>query len=355
MAFDYETVKRALTDHETFSSRHGPVEWMVFLDPPRHSKIRALISQAFTPKSVANLEPRIRHFSTELLDHGIERGQMDLAADFSIPLPTMVIAEMLGMPLSDLPRFKVWNDIMLKMSYSVPGGSAAAGVVDAFRSATAEMNDYLTILLTERRANPRDDLLSRLLHAQIDGERLTQLEILGFFQLLLLAGSETTTNLVNNAILCFIEHPDQLSRLQAHPELLPCAIEEVLRYRSPLQWMFRLTKRDVELLGQKIPAGKLLLTMIGSANRDPRHFPNPNQFDIARDPNPHIAFGHGMHFCLGAPLARLEARIALTDFLARAKNFGLATNQPWEPRPGVHVHGPARLPIRFDPAPRLSA
>jgi cytochrome P450 len=183
----------------------------------------------------------------------------------------------------------------------------------------------------------------------VDGERLTEDEILGFVQLLLVGGQETTVNLLNNAVLCFIENPEQLARLQAAPDLLPCAIEEVLRYRSPVQWMPRATRRDVPMHGQVIPAGKLVLPMIGSANHDPKQFRDPERFDITRDPNPHIAFGHGIHSCLGAPLARLEARIALADFLERVKEFRLAGFDPWEPRKALHVYGPSRLPIRFTP------
>jgi cytochrome P450 len=183
----------------------------------------------------------------------------------------------------------------------------------------------------------------------VDGERLTQAEILAFFQLLLLAGQETTTNLINNAILCFVEHPDQLARLRAVPDLLPSAIEEVLRFRSPLQWIGRKTTCQVELHGQVIPAGRLVLAMIGSANRDPRQFPAADRFNIGRGDNGHLAFGQGLHFCLGAPLARLEARIALADLLERLKDLRLASDEPWEPRKGLHVHGPARLPIQFVP------
>jgi len=175
------------------------------------------------------------------------------------------------------------------------------------------------------------------------------------FQLLLLAGSETTTNLINNAVLCLVENPDQLARLQAAPELLPSAIEEVLRYRSPLQWMYRLTRRDVAVHGQVIPAGKLVLPMLGAANRDPQQFRDADRFDIARQPNPHVAFGHGLHFCLGAPLARLEGRIALADLLVRLEGFRLASADPWEPRQGAHVLGPTRLPIRFEPGRRAAA
>jgi len=234
MLFDYEGVKWILSDHDAFSSRLGP-DWLVFADPPRHTKLRALISQAFTPRSVANLEPRIRELSRELLDQTIERGDMDLAGDFSVPLPIMVIAEMLGIDLAERQRFKCWTDVILKMSYTIGGGEQVSRAVTAeFTAVTAEMNTYLTDVLRQRRAAPKDDLLTRLVQAEVDGERLTQEEILGFFQLLLLAGSETTTNLINNAILCLIENPKELARLIANPGLLPLAIEEVLRYRSPL-------------------------------------------------------------------------------------------------------------------------
>ena len=352
MIFDYEGVKQVLNDHEAFSSSHGPAEWLVFLDPPRHSKLRALISRAFTPRSLANLEPRIRELSRALLDQKIERGEMDLGEDFSLPLPLMVIAEMLGIPVADQARFKRWNDVILNMSYTVPGGEGAAGARSDFKAVTVEMNTYLTVLLDERRLAPRDDLLTRLVEAEVDAERLTQVEILGFFQLLLLAGSETTTNLINNAILCFVENPDQLARLRAAPGLLPLAIEEVLRYRSPLQWTFRWTMREVQVHGQVIPAGRLVLAMLGSANRDPRQFRDAARFDITRDPNPHIAFGHGIHFCLGAALSRLEASIALPQLLERLKGFALASDEPWEPRKGLNVHGPLHLPIRFQPGTR---
>jgi cytochrome P450 len=352
MVFDYEGVKRVLSDHEAFSSRNGP-DWLVFLDPPRHVKLRAIISQAFTPRSVAGLEPRIRELSRGLLDDVIERGAMDLAADYAVPLPMMVIAEMLGIPPADRSLFKRWSDVILFMSYTVSGSlEEGRAAVQEFAAVTVEMKDYLTGLLAERRSAPRDDLLTRLVGAEVDGERLTEEEILGFFQLLLLAGSETTTNLINSAVLCFIENPDQLARLRAAPDLLPAAIEEVLRYRSPVQWMYRVARRDVEVNGQPIPAGKLVLAVIGSANHDPRQFRDPGRFDVARDPNPHLAFGHGLHFCLGAPLARLEARIALADLLERVKGFALASDEPWEPRRGLHVHGPTRLPIRFEPGRR---
>jgi cytochrome P450 len=360
MIFDYEGVKRALNDHEAFSSsmftaKRANPEWFIFFDPPRHTKLRALIMRAFTLRMVANLAPRIRELSRELLDQRIEDGEMDLAADFSVPLPMMVIAEMLGVPPKDRPRFTRWNDVMLSLSFAVPGGEQAAQASKEFFVLKDEISAYLGELLAQRRAAPRDDLLTKLVQAEVDGERLTDDDIRGFFQLLLIAGSETTTNLLNNTILCLIENPDQLARLRATPDLLPSTIEEVLRYRSPVQWMFRATSRDVEVQGQKIPAGKLVLPIIGAANRDPRQFRDAGRFDIARYPNPHIAFGHGIHFCLGAPISRLEAKIALPDVLERLQGLKLASREPWEPRQALHVHGPARLLVRFNPGRRAAA
>jgi cytochrome P450 len=349
LIFDYESVKRALNDQEAFSSRHGP-DWLIFSDPPRHSKLRALVSQAFTPRVVTNLEPRIRELARELLNRTAQRTELDLAAEFSVPLPILVIGEMLGLPAADRPHFKRWTDVMVNMSYTVPGGAEAAKAAADFVATTAEMDRYLSELLEQRRRSPGKDLFTGLMSAEVDGERLTQAEILGFFQLLLLAGSETTTNLINNAIICFMEHPGQLARLRSAPGLLPSAIEEVLRYRSPLQWMYRKTRQDIELHGQVIPSGKLVLAMIGSANRDPRQFRDPNSFDITREPNPHIAFGHGLHFCLGAALARVESRVALSELLERWASFAPANAEPWEPRKGIHVHGPTRLPLRYEPS-----
>jgi cytochrome P450 len=305
--------------------------------------------QAFTPRSVANLETRIRDLSRMLLDQTIERahgGEMDLATDYSVPLPMMVIAEMIGIPLADWPLFRNWSDVILKLSLTISDGAESQAALREFAAMKAEVSDYLRGLVEQRRSHPRDDLLTRLVEAEVDGDGLTHEEIVAFFQLLLVGGNETTANLINNAILCLIENPDQLARLRAEPNLLPSTIEEALRYRAPVQWVLRATRGDVEVQGQTIPAGKIVLAMIGSANRDTKQFNYADLFDISRDPNPHVTFGHGVHFCLGAPLSRLEARIALTDLLARLTHFELASDQPWEPREALHVHGPTRLPLR---------
>ena len=361
MVFDFDGVKRVLVDHDAFSSdlshapgSGNPGEWFIFFDPPRHTKLRALISKAFTPRMVANLEPRIRELSRQLLDQMIERGEMDLAADFSVPLPMLVIAEMIGVPVADWPRYKRWSDVILKLANTFSRDDEAVTTIKEYGAVTAEMKAFLPDLIAQRRAAHQDDLLTRLVEAEVDGERLTQQEVLGFVQLLLVGGQETTANLINNAFLCFIENPVQLTKLRAAPNRLPSAIEEVLRYRSPVQWMPRATRRDVEIQGQVIPAGKLVLPMIGSANRDPKQFRDAGSFDITRDPNPHLAFGHGIHSCLGAPLARLEARIALADLLERLEDFELASDEPWEPRKALHVHGPSQLPIHFTPGRRAA-
>ena len=222
-------------------------------------------------------------------------------------------------------------------------GSTAA--VAEYNAVRAELAEYMACVIDQRRGKPEDDLLSRLVHAEVDGDWLSDAEIAGFVELLLVAGQETTSNLICNAILCLVENPAEFAKLRESPELLPSAIEEVLRYRSPVQWLFRATTQDVAHGGISIPAGNLLQPIVGDENRDPQVFEAPDRFDIARSPNPHIAFGHGIHFCLGAALSRLEARIAIADLLGGLGQFAVASGDAWEPRAALHVHGPARLPL----------
>ncbi|HTW48235.1 MAG TPA: cytochrome P450 [Acidobacteriaceae bacterium] len=354
LLFDYASVRQALTDHARFSSslfragRSNP-DWLIFLDPPRHAKLRSLISQAFTPRAIAELEPRIRQLSRDLIHAVLPRGAMDLVAEYATPLPMMVVAELAGILPSEWKRFRHWSDEILKLSSTLTENATAAEAVAAYAAVKAEMGPWLAALQQERIARPQDDLLTRLLEAEIDGERLTDQEIAGFVELLIVAGQETASNLIANAMLCFAEHPDQRARLAASPEPLPSAIEEVLRFRSPVQWIFRVATSDVVLHGQTIPAGQVVIPIVGAANRDPNVFADPGRFDIARSPNPHLAFGHGVHFCIGAPLARLEARIALQDLFSRLANLELASADPWEPRAALHVHGPSRLDVHFTP------
>jgi cytochrome P450 len=276
----------------------------------------------------------------------------------------MVIAEMIGIPLADRARFLAWGRVILKLSYVLVGGAAAAQAYAENQVATDEIRSYLADLLAERRRAPGDDLLSRLVAAEVDGARLTEEEIVGFFRLLLLAGTEATTNAITNAVLCLQDNPEAWARLVAEPGLLPTAIEEVLRYRTPTQFVFRQTRREVELGGQVIPADKLVLAVVGAANRDEAQFAEPDRFDMARDPNPHVAFGHGMHFCIGAPLARLETRVALGDLLAHFVRLERTSAAPTVPsgcrcgssgaergRPPRRWHGRRARPL----VPRVTA
>jgi cytochrome P450 len=315
------------------------------MDPPRHTKLRAILGRVFTPRSIAALEPRIRALTRELLGRVLDRDELDVVADLAAPLPMMVIAEMLGLPTADWQRFAGWSEAIVNLGNTIAGGDAEHASA-AFRAADGEMAPYFAQAIEERRARPSDDLLSRLAVAEVDGDHLDDHEITRFSQLLLAAGTETTTNLIDNAVVCFAEHADQLARIRAEPALLAPAIEEVLRYRAPVQAMFRATARDVELDGTRIPAGKFVIAMIGSANRDPRRFPDASRFDAARSPNPHIAFGHGIHFCLGAPLSRLEGSIALGELLTVMEHFELVSPD-WPPRGSFNVLGPAALPVRF--------
>ena len=349
--FDYETVKRALVDQDAFSSRAappggGPLDWLIFQDPPRHTALRALIARTFAPRAVASLETRVRAIADRLLDDALPRGQMDLVTEFAVKLPLLVIAEMLGLPVADTPRMTGWGAAIIGLGDTIYGGERAVRAGREYRAAREEMRPYLLGLVAERRAAPRDDLITRLAESEIDGERLTDDDIFSFFELLLLAGTETTTNLIANTILCFFEHPEQYARVRSAPELVPAALEEVLRYRTPVQMVFRAAARDITLRNRVIPQGALILAMVGSANRDPRQFPNADRFDIGRTGQPHVGFGHGAHFCIGAALARLEGRIAITTLLERAADLQRATRRPWVPRTGINVHGPSSLPVR---------
>ncbi|HET7435751.1 MAG TPA: cytochrome P450, partial [Thermoanaerobaculia bacterium] len=320
--FRFDDVRAVLNDPQTFSSRAAPpggkpLDWLIFLDPPLHSKLRGLVMRSFTPQAIAGLAPLIEARVDALLDAVRARGEMDVVADFAEPLPLMVIADLLGLPPADAigPRLRRWTDAILHLGDAIAGGEIAARAIANFGAAKEEMRPYVLDLVAQRRVQPANDLLSRLVAAEVDGERLTDDDILGFFYLLLLAGSETTTNLLGNAVLSLLKHPRELQRPRENPELLGSTIEEVLRYRSPVQLVFRTTTRDVTLRGKTIRAGSLVLAMIGSANRDAHQFARANAFDITRSPS-HIAFGHGAHFCIGAMLARLEAKIALPRLLA---------------------------------------
>lgn len=361
MVSRYDDVKRVLTDTANFSSdfrgvmqgedgRHPLRSSLIVSDPPIHTRLRNLVTRAFTSRAVANLEPRIIQLTHEMLDQVIESGRIDLVRDLAYPLPVVVIAEMLGVPIEDRTRFKEWSDQVVAASDRIFGDRTGAAPQDE----TMQMDAYFRTIIAQRRATPRDDLISGLLAAEIEGERLTEEDLLSFAALLLVAGNVTTTNLISNAILTLLKHPRDLARLRADPSLLPGAIEEVLRYRSPVQAIFRVTANDVEIGGQVIPSPRIVVALLGSANRDETRFPRANRFDITRNPNPHIGFGYGIHYCLGAPLARLEARVALTAILERLHDLERVGWGPLAPADALILNGVKHLPLRFRPAPRLA-
>src|SRR5690348_4817207 len=340
--FRYDDVQRILSDYTSFSSGFGGDQGrdplsasMISMNPPRHRELRNLVTQAFTPRSVSQLSNRITTIVNTLLDQVAARGHMDIIDDLSYPLPVIVIAEMLGIPQEDRERFKVWSDAVVGASYPERGNPQAG------------MSEYFLDMIQQRGREPQNDLISALLDAQIDGQHLNQRELLGFCILLLVAGNETTTNLIGNALLCFDEHPEVMEELRAEPALVPGAIEEVLRYRSPVQYMYRRAIADITIGDHEMRAGQMVLAWIGSANRDEAQFPDPDYFDIRRTPNRHIAFGHGIHFCLGAPLARLEAKIALTLLLERFYEIQRVRDVPLEATGSDLVFGVKHLPITF--------
>lgn len=349
-AFRYDDCAAILRDHATWSSDpggpvDGPPPTMLGSDPPRHARLRGLVSQAFTPRMVEQLEPRIREVANELLDNVASAGTVDIVDAFTHPLPVIMIAEILGVPAADRDRFRVWSDAVV----STLGTGAAAGrtvAEDAPPELFEELREYLEAMVERRRADPRNDLISALIQARDAEDRLTSLELFQMLVLLLVAGNETTTNLISNAIIEFMNHPAELARLREQPDLLPTAIEEVMRYSSPVQATIRRATRDVELSGKSISRGQPIIVWIGSSNRDVDAFPEPDRFDIARTPNRHLGFGLGIHFCLGAPLARLEAKIALETLLARFSSFERADREPLPRVPTFIMHGVRKLPIR---------
>lgn len=352
LVFDYEDVTAILKDNQTWSSMfnapegvEAPPPSMLGSDPPRHARLRGLVSQAFTPRMIEQLEPRIRQIAAELLDEVVPSGKADLIDALAYPLPVIMIAEILGVPPEDRDDFKRWSDDVIATLGTGLGGEDQELPQTTFD----EMRTYFMALADERRARPRSDLISGLVAAEIDGTRLNADELLQMLILLLVAGNETTTNLISNAVIEFINHPDQLQRVLDDPALLPSAIEEVLRFCSPVQATARRATKPTEIRGKAIEQGQMAVVWLAAANRDPKVFPDPGCFDVGRTPNRHVGFGLGIHFCLGAPLARLETKVALETFLARVKDFH-RTDEDLLPRvPTFIMRGVRKLPIAFTP------
>lgn len=307
---------RALEDHFTVG--------LIGSDPPDHTRLRALVNRAFTPRVVEQLRPRVQTLVDDLLDAAEERGDIDLVRDVAFPLPAVVIAELLGAPPEDRDRFKVWSRGVIDF---LATGRVTPEVIEASQQHLLEMRAFLGDLAVERRRAPREDLISRLVAAEADGDKLTEAELVTTCTTLLMAGHETTTNLIGNGLYTLLRHPDQLQLLRSQPELMSTAIEEMLRFESPLQRNPRRMAEDVELGGKRLRRGDYVMQMLGAANRDPARFLDPDRFDIARQPNRHVAFGFGIHFCVGASLARLEAPIAIGAVLRRMPRLCLATEE----------------------------
>ena len=334
----YEDADSMLRDHERFGAEdrrfHDTgLTTMLDVDPPDHTRLRALVSRAFTSRSVSRWEGRVQEIADRLLDAVSGHDRFDLIAALGYPLPVTVIAEMLGVPADDMDRFEAWsNDIALIVEPILRPAQ-----VDGVRRATGELFAYFETIVEARRREPRDDLVSALLAAEEEGDRLSREELLSTMLLILVAGNETTRNLIGNGMLALLRHPDQLRRLRGEPDLLEPAVDELLRYDSPVQLDGRVVRENLELGGKRLRAGQKAIALLGAANRDPDAFENPDRLDIGRKGKSHLSFGRGIHYCLGASLAVLEARIAFRGLLDRFPSIRLAAEPRY--RDGIVLRG----------------
>ena len=299
---------------------------MLGQDPPDHTRLRSLVSQAFTPRMIRRLEPRLHEIADELMTAALAQGDVDFVQAMTYPLPVIVIAEMIGVPPAERPQFKAWSDVAvagLGTGLFAPPDMAR---LEQLQAVLRDMGAYFSALAEERRRAPREDLLTGLVQAEVEGSKLTHAEMITMLVLLLVAGNETTTTLIGNAVLELLDHPDALAQVRADPTLLPGAIDEVLRFASPVQLDPRRATRRVELRGEVIEPDQIVVSWLGSANRDEDVFADPERFDITRTDSRHLAFGLGPHYCLGANLARLEAQTAIGALLRRTRSFGRTTS-----------------------------
>ncbi|MHB8220385.1 MAG: cytochrome P450 [Acidimicrobiales bacterium] len=332
-----EMVEQAERDNRPF----------LFRDPPDHTRLRGLVSKAFTPRMIEELRPRTLEIVTQLIDVGLERGEIDAVADFAYPLPVRIICDMLGVPAADQTRFPAWSAALARGLD--PEFLLTDDVRQARMDALVAFAEYFFELLADRRQHPGPDLLSRLVEAEDGGDTLSEGELLSTAILLLVAGHETTVNLIGGSVLALIEHPDQMTALRADPSLARNGVEELLRYVSPVQLTGRTMVDDLEVGGEVLGRGEFAVLLIGSANRDPAAFDTPATLVLARPDIRHLGFGFGIHHCLGAPLARLETQVALTELLRRTARVELATDHVTF-RQNVVLRGLADLPVRLVPA-----
>jgi cytochrome P450 len=315
---------------------------MLEADPPDHTRLRALVHMAFTPRLVEQMRDRVQALTDQLFDKVRQRGRMDLIRDYALPLPTTIIAEMMGVPVADRHQFHRWSKAIISAAESTWALLKAVPNVWAFMR-------YIRKVVKNRRANPQDDLVSALTRAEEAGDRLSEDELVAMVFLLLVAGHETTVNLIGNGTLALLQRPNQMDRLRDDPALIRPAVEEMLRYGSPVEMATeRYPREDVTMGTVMIPRGEFVFAVLASANRDERQFADPNKLDITREPNRHLSFGLGAHFCLGASLARLEGQIAINTLLRRAADLRLAVASDalrW--RPGLVLRGLEALPVEF--------
>jgi cytochrome P450 family 142 subfamily A polypeptide 1 len=334
---------------EVFCSRHGqrpdapPIPSMINFDDPYHKRRRNLVNRGFTPRRVADHEPKIRSIAGELIDGALEQGAFDFVESVAAPLPMIIIGDMLGVRPEDRAMLLRWSDDLLLGTSQTATPEAAAAASRAF----GEYWAYASEVIADRRARPpQEDLMSVLVHAEIDGERLDDEALIQESLLILVGGDETTRHVISGGMYQLLKHPDQRRLLAREPRRIPLAVEEMLRWVSPIQNMNRTATRDVELRGQKIRKGDKLLLLYPSANRDAEVFAEPDRFDVGRHPNDHVAFGgYGAHFCLGAPLARLELRVMFEELLARLPDLELADGPPPPLRPSNFITGIERMPV----------
>ena len=351
----YDDIVQVSKNPEVFSAAQGVLPEsdamvsIVCMDDPRHLRLRKLVNRGFTPRMVGMLEPKIRALTTEILDGIAARGACDLVREVAVPLPLYIIAEMLGIPREDFPRFHDWSDRLINVAGNYDDMTK---VMDA-TTAYAEYGAYLQEIFESRRREPREDLTGILVAAQQDGmlapdeEAMENDEIVMFMTLLLVAGNETTRNAIAGGMLALMEHPDQFALLRRRPELIDLAVEEILRYVTPIICFRRTVVRDATVRGQAMKPGDRVLMLYQSANRDEAVFPDPDRFDITRDPNPHLAFGIGAHFCLGANLARAELRIMIEALVERFPDMRVAPGGAAERMASTLVSGIRRLPVVY--------
>jgi cytochrome P450 len=318
---------------------------MLFRDPPDHTRLRALVSRAFTPRVVEAMRPHIQEIVDGLLDRVEDARTMDVIEDLAYPLPVQVICEMLGVPTSDQEVFRQWSGHIAR-SLDAAVLPADSDVITRGHEASDALREYFRALIAVRRKHPQPDLLSALIAAEEQGDKLSEAELLSTCVLLLIAGHETTVNLIGNGLLALLQHPVELRKLADDPALIQTGVEELLRYDGPVQRTSRMTMADVEIAGKQIPKGRVVVAAIGAANRDPAYFSEPERLDVARKDNRHIAFGFGIHFCLGAPLARIEGQVAIGTLLRRMPTLKLVSDTP-EWRESSVLRGLKTLPVTF--------